>query len=92
MPQLSPAASLLITAAHLAPWAPSRAHCLAVTSALSPPPGKSLGLWCHLGLEEGYLALGFYILWPVEWPRLLCHDGDEPFCTVAKAGGSVTRY
>lgn len=38
----------------------------------------SLGPWCLLGLEEGYLGLGLYILWPVVWPSPLCSDSDVP--------------
>lgn len=30
----------------------------------------SLGPWWLVGLERGYLSLGFYILWPGAWSSL----------------------
>lgn len=50
-----------------------------------------MGPWCLLGLEGGSLGFGFYTLWPIEWPSLLCPGNDVAHIALEKVGGSVTR-
>lgn len=76
MIQLSPAALLLVIAPYLCSLGPRKSKLPVIIAVLFSLSGGIRGPWCLLGLERGYLGLGFYILWPVEWPRLLCPGSD----------------
>lgn len=51
----------------------------AIISAFLSVSAGILGSVVPFGIGEWYLGLEFYILWPVEWPSLLCPGSDMPF-------------